>query len=220
MTLDAVSLDSKELSSPWRAAEAYHFWLLAHRQLYGGQVDALRTALHLRAYEDILGAREVYSFLALAGFYGQYYRQCSRAFIKLEGLQGLDEETRSRLGDLALAIFAANSPQDPSALRADELLAANVREDMCVATGRLLKGQPAVRCRVCRHQALQTEAQKRECCPLCHTAYQGPCESQAAAVLSLSRPERPLVLLQPGCFRMEGSRPSSGRVRGSDPPKS
>lgn len=47
-------------ASPWRACQAFHFWLLAHRQLYGGQVDALRTALHLRAYEDVLGVRQGY----------------------------------------------------------------------------------------------------------------------------------------------------------------
>lgn len=33
-----------------------------------------------------LQAREVYSFLALAAFYSQYYRWCSKAFIKLESL--------------------------------------------------------------------------------------------------------------------------------------
>lgn len=36
------------IDSPWRGAEAYHFWLLAHRQLYSGNVDlALRTALQV-----------------------------------------------------------------------------------------------------------------------------------------------------------------------------
>ena len=34
----------KGLEEPWRGAEAYHFWLLAQRQLYSGAVDAaLRT---------------------------------------------------------------------------------------------------------------------------------------------------------------------------------
>lgn len=40
------------MDSAWHGAEAYHFWLLAHRQLYGGNVEAaMRTALHLRNYE-------------------------------------------------------------------------------------------------------------------------------------------------------------------------
>ena len=34
MTLEAASMaDTKGLDSAWRGAEAYHFWLLAHRQL-------------------------------------------------------------------------------------------------------------------------------------------------------------------------------------------
>lgn len=37
--------------SAWHGALAYHFWLLAHRQLYAGNTDAaMRTALHLRKY--------------------------------------------------------------------------------------------------------------------------------------------------------------------------
>jgi len=37
--------------SAWHGAQAYHFWLLAHRQLYEGNTDAaMRTALHLRKY--------------------------------------------------------------------------------------------------------------------------------------------------------------------------
>ncbi len=80
MTLEAASMaDSKGIDSAWRGAEAYHFWLLAHRQLYSGNVDlAMRTALHLRDYEDILDPQEVYSFLALACFYSKFFGQCSK----------------------------------------------------------------------------------------------------------------------------------------------
>lgn len=39
MTLEAASgSDLKGLDNAWRGAEAYHFWLLAHQQLYNGQV--------------------------------------------------------------------------------------------------------------------------------------------------------------------------------------
>ena len=80
MTLEAASMaDSKGIDSAWRGAEAYHFWLLAHRQLYAGNVDlAMRTALHLKDYEDILDPQEVYSFLALACFYNKFFAQCSK----------------------------------------------------------------------------------------------------------------------------------------------
>ena len=40
VSLEAASnqSDSKIMDEAWHAAEAYHFWLLAHRQLYGGKV--------------------------------------------------------------------------------------------------------------------------------------------------------------------------------------
>jgi WD repeat-containing protein 35 len=80
MTLEAASVSGPGgVDNPWRGAEAYHFWLLAHRQLYSGNVDlAMRTALHLRDYEDILDPLEVYSFLGLASFYNKFYGQCSK----------------------------------------------------------------------------------------------------------------------------------------------
>ena len=40
MTLEAASgSELKGLDNAWRGAEAYHFWLLAHQQLYNGQVN-------------------------------------------------------------------------------------------------------------------------------------------------------------------------------------
>lgn len=52
MTLDAANTGSGNtagVEGAWHAAQAYHFWMLAHRQLYGGQTDAaMRTALNLR----------------------------------------------------------------------------------------------------------------------------------------------------------------------------
>ncbi len=80
MTLDAASMtDARSLDNAWRGAEAYHFWLLAHRQLYSGQADAaLRTALQLRQYEEVLDGQDIYSFLGLAAFYSKFYGQCSK----------------------------------------------------------------------------------------------------------------------------------------------
>lgn len=81
MTLEAAAVSglSGGIDSAWRGAEAYHFWLLAHRQLYSGNVDlAMRTALHLRDYEDVLDPSEIYSFLGLASFYNKFYGQCSK----------------------------------------------------------------------------------------------------------------------------------------------
>ncbi len=62
MTLEAAGAGGLGggIESAWRGAEAYHFWLLAHRQLYSGNVDlAMRTALHLRDYEDVLNPCDI-----------------------------------------------------------------------------------------------------------------------------------------------------------------
>ena len=43
------------LVDAWHGAQAYHYWLLAHRHLYAGNTDAaMRTALHLRKYASCL----------------------------------------------------------------------------------------------------------------------------------------------------------------------
>jgi hypothetical protein len=43
------------------------------------QADAaLRTALRLRQYDDVLAPADVYAFLALVGFYSNFYGTCSK----------------------------------------------------------------------------------------------------------------------------------------------
>jgi hypothetical protein len=43
------------------------------------QADAaLRTALRLRQYDDVLDPADVYAFLALVGFYSNFYGTCSK----------------------------------------------------------------------------------------------------------------------------------------------
>merc|ERR1712167_464821 len=54
MTLDTAVGSSKVLDARWKGAEAIHFYLLAHRQLYDGNVDgAMITAIRLAEYEDV-----------------------------------------------------------------------------------------------------------------------------------------------------------------------
>jgi WD repeat-containing protein 35 len=106
------------MDNAWRGAEAYHFWLLAHRQLYNGNVDlAMRTALHLRDYEDVLDPLEIYSFLGLSAFYNKFFGQCSKAFIKLECMPAIPADKRESFSDLAMSIFLKNAPADPQRLR-------------------------------------------------------------------------------------------------------
>src|SRR5690606_7841229 len=56
----------KSLDNPWRGAEAFHFFMLAQRQLYEENLhDALNTSCRLMEYDDILDKKEVYSLIAL-----------------------------------------------------------------------------------------------------------------------------------------------------------
>ena len=61
--------NSNIVDNAWRGAEAYHFLMLCQRQLYEGYVDAaMKTALHLRDYEDILNIEDIYSLLGRYSF--------------------------------------------------------------------------------------------------------------------------------------------------------
>uniref|UniRef100_A0A7S0R8E2 Anaphase-promoting complex subunit 4 WD40 domain-containing protein n=1 Tax=Chlamydomonas leiostraca TaxID=1034604 RepID=A0A7S0R8E2_9CHLO len=200
MTLEAAAMSGLGggIDSAWRGAEAYHFWLLAHRQLYSGNVDlAMRTALHLRDYEDLLDPKEIYSFLALASFYNKFYGQCSKAFIKLESMPAIPADARDEYGDLAMSIFLKNAPVDPRALREtrekpaggkakgaqstgnpamDALLEDLVgqRDQVCVASGKIIKDGGYLRCKTCKHPMMTAEIRSASACPLCHAPLPPP----------------------------------------------
>jgi WD repeat-containing protein 35 len=40
--------------------------------------------------------KKIFSLLALAAYYSQCYKECSRAFVKLESLSNITEEERER----------------------------------------------------------------------------------------------------------------------------
>jgi WD repeat-containing protein 35 len=118
ITADQASMSDKALESPWRGCEAYHLYLLAQRQLYEGAYEAaMKTALRLSDYEDILDTQTIYSIIALTTYYNKFFMQCSRAFIKLEASSDVVEAMRDKFGDLAIKIFIrpGNTPADPPA---------------------------------------------------------------------------------------------------------
>uniref|UniRef100_A0A8C8AQ89 WD repeat-containing protein 35 n=1 Tax=Otus sunia TaxID=257818 RepID=A0A8C8AQ89_9STRI len=109
---DVLSSTNRFADNAWRGAEAYHFFILAQRQLYKGSVDAaLKTALHLRDYEDIIPAVEIYSLLALCACANRAFDICSKAFVKLESLETLRPEQRQQYEYLALEIFTRHCPK-------------------------------------------------------------------------------------------------------------
>lgn len=206
MTLDHAGMgstaDHATMDSAWHGAEAYHFWLLAHRQLYSGHVDlAMRTALHLREYEDVLEPLEIYSFVALASFYNKFFGQCSKAFIKLESSPSIPKERHEIFADLAMSIFLKNPPVDPARLRetrekkggkspqVDALLEDLMgdKEQVCVSSGRIIRDSNWVRCKICKHPMITAEVRNRRNCPLCHSTLP-PIDSSGGKSQSGARP--------------------------------
>lgn len=177
MEHDSAMGTSKEMG--WRGAEAYHFYMLAQRQLFEGSPQqleaAMRTALRLRSYEDILPAKDIYSLIALTAYYNKSYAQCSKAFIKLESLPDLDATTKERYETLAMAIFVQHSPVDLSTTHEHRYPDGGQHvedraEQICTATGRSIFDEPRVICKTCRHPLLE-DAQRHfrlRSCPLCH----------------------------------------------------
>lgn len=173
---DATSLDNRIVDNAWRGAEAYHFFLLAQRQLYEGYMEnAMRTALHLRDYEDIIPAVEIYSLLAICSSASRAFGSCSRAFIKLESLENLDAEQRQLYEDLALEIFTRHSPKDNRPLEMDGSQdGGEGKLPTCIVTGRPIPEYQMWMCSVCKHCAVEQLIEVYNYCPLCHSSLAEP----------------------------------------------
>uniref|UniRef100_A0A3P9HAW2 WD repeat-containing protein 35 n=1 Tax=Oryzias latipes TaxID=8090 RepID=A0A3P9HAW2_ORYLA len=170
LEVDACSSETGIVDSAWRGAEAYHFFLLAQRQLYAGLMEnAMRTALHLREYEDIIPAVEIYSLLAVCAASSRAFGTCSRAFIKLESLEGQSPEQQQLYKDLALEIFTKHAPKDSRMVEADLSDSSEDKLPTCIVTGLPIQEYQFWMCGVCKHCALEQEISKYNTCPLCHT---------------------------------------------------
>ncbi|KAM5143257.1 WD repeat-containing protein 35 isoform 2-T2 [Callospermophilus lateralis] len=169
---EVLSTTSRFTDNAWRGAEAYHFFILAQRQLYEGYVDtALKTALHLRDYEDIIPAVEIYSLLALCACASRAFGTCSKAFIKLESLETLSSEQKQQYEDLALEIFTKHNPKDNRKSELDSLLEGGEGKlPTCVATGSPITEYQFWMCAVCKHCVLAQEISNYNFCPLCHSS--------------------------------------------------
>uniref|UniRef100_A0AAY4A968 WD repeat-containing protein 35 n=1 Tax=Denticeps clupeoides TaxID=299321 RepID=A0AAY4A968_9TELE len=168
---DASSLDNRIVDNAWRGAEAYHFFLLAQRQLYDGNVDAaMKTVLHLRDYEDIIPAVEIYSLLAICSSANRAFGTCSRAFIKLESLETLSQEQQQMYEDLALEIFTKYPPKDNLMTEMDSVTeGAEGKMATCIVTGQTISEYQFWMCSVCKHCASEREISSHNFCPLCHS---------------------------------------------------
>uniref|UniRef100_A0A4W3H1F9 WD repeat-containing protein 35 n=1 Tax=Callorhinchus milii TaxID=7868 RepID=A0A4W3H1F9_CALMI len=169
---DASLSDNRIIDIAWRGAEAYHFFLLAQRQLYEGYVDAaMKTALHLRDYEDIIPPVEIYSLLALSACANRAFGTCSKAFIKLESLETLTSEQSQQYEDLALEIFIKHSPKDGKKSDLDNLPEGGEGKlPTCIVTGRPIADYQFWMCGICKHCAHEQDISNYTFCPLCHSA--------------------------------------------------
>uniref|UniRef100_A0A183BUW6 ANAPC4_WD40 domain-containing protein n=1 Tax=Globodera pallida TaxID=36090 RepID=A0A183BUW6_GLOPA len=171
-----------------RGAEAFHFFMLAHCQLYEGAYDAaMKTALTLIAYDDLLEAIEVYSLLALTSYLTEHYGICSKAFMKLETMAFIPKDEREVYADLSMQIFVKNEPKDSSMAPLAEcpncgqkipghsLICPNLkcshRPPICVASGQPIFEPQFWLCAKCKHRAKLREIASFNFCPLCHCEF-------------------------------------------------
>ncbi|XP_054722053.1 WD repeat-containing protein 35-like [Uloborus diversus] len=171
------------IDDPWRGAKAYHFYMLAQKHLYQGYIDAaMKTALHLRDYEDILNIEDIYSLLALTSCANRSFATCSSAFMRLEALENLSSDERNKYGQLAAEIFIKHPPKDSRSNVVHCRGCADAIPDwytqcpncfmtfpICVASGRPIVN-PSLQwtCLQCHHSAFKQEMLMRSCCALCH----------------------------------------------------
>eukprot|EP00727_Mastigamoeba_balamuthi_P004271 m51a1_g13841 hypothetical protein (1211) ;mRNA; r:520608-525261 len=161
MTDAATTSKDKILEMGWRGAEAYHFLMLAHSQLYSGKIDAcMKTSIRLTEYEDILDQREIYTLIALSSYYNKHYKQCSRAFTRLEMLEALTPEQRRAYQDL-FEIFTRHPPVDPE----------TKRKYNCPSCDTQIRECNYVSCHLCKHSVYESESHNLKNCALCHNQW-------------------------------------------------
>lgn len=186
ITSDINTSTDKALNNPWRGAEAWHFYLLAQRQLYNGEYKyAMKSSLRLAEYELELDTKKVYSLIALTSFYFKNYKECSKAFVKLEGLASNTAEEKERYQELAVTIFSKYPPYE-AVSETYPCIGKNCKEKInefathckfcgsnfqpCVASGRSIFAKEYYTCKNCKHKIIESEIDRQNLkyCPLCH----------------------------------------------------
>jgi WD repeat-containing protein 35 len=74
----------------------------------------MKTAMRLIEYEKELQTKDVYSLVALSSFFNECYKECSKAFVKLERLTDVTEKERESYEMLAINLFSRYPPHDNS----------------------------------------------------------------------------------------------------------
>lgn len=185
ITSDISSSADKALTNPWKGAEAIHFYLLCQRQLYQKDYNrAMKTAMRLIEYEKELQTKDVYSLVAIASFFNECYRECSRALVKLERLDTVSKQEREAYELLAINLFFRHQPvdvkqkQEYNCPKCDDVInefdinckKCGSHYSPCIASGMSIREKEFYTCKTCKHKALGRELTylKLRHCPLCH----------------------------------------------------
>ncbi|BES89664.1 WD repeat-containing protein 35-like [Nesidiocoris tenuis] len=183
MLNDVEGIDFKVIDGAWRGAEAYHFYMLAQRQLYEGHfVEATITSLCLKSYGDIISVDEVYCLIALAAVNAKIFGTASKAFMKLESFDKFNQSMRDQYSDLAMQVFTKYPPKDPRGVFiscptctsplpswSGVCSGCETRYPVCIVTGRpLMNLTSAWTCKSCKHSASYSDIGVKQHCPLCH----------------------------------------------------
>lgn len=183
-SLIAAAAIFRAVDRPWRGAEAFHYYILAHKHLYNGNVDcAMRAAYHLLDYDDLLGSEAVFSLLALTACVNRSFALCSKALLRLETLETLDDTQRDAYQSLAISIFTNFSPKESKNVPKSECThcetlipdylnicpSCNTTFKICTATAKpILDATLAWTCKRCLHSAYKSAITSLDYCPLCH----------------------------------------------------
>lgn len=145
----------------------------------------MKTAMRLLEYEKELGTKEVYSIVAVACYFNQCFRECSKAFVKLERLPDLTDKEREKYENLAIQLFSRNQPIDrrTAMLKCPKSSCqAKISEfdtsckdcgshfSPCIASGQSILSKTYYTCKTCKHKSLEAELHLLHLkhCTLCH----------------------------------------------------
>ncbi len=146
----------------------------------------MKTAIRLIEYEKELTTRMVYSLVALAACYSGMWNDCSKAFVKLENMEGITAEEKEKYESMAVQLFSKRPPTEPRKATVDcpgKTCDAKISEfdtncakcgsyfSACVASGQSILEKKYYTCRACKHKSLERELEylNAKNCPLCHS---------------------------------------------------
>uniref|UniRef100_A0A0K0FYV2 ANAPC4_WD40 domain-containing protein n=1 Tax=Strongyloides venezuelensis TaxID=75913 RepID=A0A0K0FYV2_STRVS len=170
------------IEKAWSGAEAYHFMMLAHKQLLDYNYEnALKTALVASTYTEYLNPLEVNCLLALAACMSKKFYIACKAFMKIDSLYDITDEEKDTFNKLATSIFVKNLPKDINVYtlactNCDKTVPdyclqcphCDVKYNICIASGRPIINDTFWLCLKCKRKAWEEEIVNWDHCPLCH----------------------------------------------------